>query len=87
MATSAIRAWPTKEGRARPAGNVTRKSRARGCEPTEVTAAGCRETVESRRHGGERERFAPQGVKRIVDTEENVEARSHEVDGFMIAAR
>lgn len=68
-------------------GNVTRKSRARGCEPTEVTAAGCRKTVESRRHGGEREREAPKGAARIVDTEVNVEGCSLEVDGFMVAAR
>jgi hypothetical protein len=31
--------------------------------------------------------FAPKGVKRIVDAEVSAEGCSHEVDGFMIAAR
>lgn len=39
----------------RSAGNVTRNREPVDCEPTEVIAGDCRETINNRHHGGERE--------------------------------
>jgi hypothetical protein len=39
----------------RPAGNVTRNREPVDCEPTEVIAGDCRETINNRNHGGGRE--------------------------------
>jgi hypothetical protein len=52
-----------------------------------VIAGDCRETINNRHHGGEREGLASKGAKQLVSTEAHAEVHSREVDVVMFVAR